>query len=59
MSSPTARGTTSFSNEHVDVRSTKSFDEAVKDLTAELTLSYSRWMRRTLVGSYARRCCPA
>ena len=27
---------TTFSNEHVDVISTKSFDETVRDLTAEL-----------------------
>ena len=36
MSGTTAPGTTSFSNDHVDVPSAKSFDHTVKDLTAEL-----------------------
>jgi Domain of unknown function DUF302 len=36
MADSPAPSTTSFSNEHVDVVSSKSFDDAVRDLTAEL-----------------------
>jgi hypothetical protein len=63
MSAPTttAQATTTFTNEHVDVRSSKPFDQTVKDLTAELSrISTERLMDRLSSSDtwedYAQEC---
>ena len=61
MSEATAPDTTSFSNEHVDLRSTKSFEETVKDLTAELSSVSTEKLMDRLAASrtwdeYAEEC---
>lgn len=61
MGEPITNGTTSFSNEHVDVRSAKSFDETVRDLTAELGKASTDTLMDRLASSrtwddYAEEC---
>ena len=61
MSVSTGPSTTSFSNEHVDLRSTKWFEATVKDLTAELSrVSTEKLMDRLSASDtwdeYAEEC---
>lgn len=63
MADPTAGApaTTTFANEHIDVRSAKSFDETVQDLTAELGKASTEQLMDRLASSaswdeYAEEC---